>query len=675
MAMICLSSGSAFGMQALKKKQMAVADMQSRAISLEPKTEQDIKAAKLGVRKELGFRSLIILFDPKNDDKYRFDGCRSGGALTYDFDGAIQGNVPILTSWSFLHYALNCEDTKKHLEKWNIYSVNIEKGNDFYQSMCIFIPKKNEDYLKKLGKYTVNSNYQQISDGALLLGMNLKLGINTMRVEGYSSDNHAPLEDLKACLNQILVTNADLKKAGIDESYTNTWDIYLSGHGSSKAAGYEQSKIAAVPIEDFEKFLEFLNLGISTRSLFYSSCFSGGENLEKAYEYGTGIQLAQEEKRSKDFNYMIISANAFGTTTSAQKLESDSFDKYFDRLGRYLTRTGYQTVLDENTKNTIPLTLDRVINTIYAWEYSFDRANFVRAHFSSSKVRLELPTVRLAHADRFVLTSSDDKRLFVINDGTIESVINGNKKEIIIPKDTKMIVLQSRYIPIPIVIQGYPSDPSWLQLDPTNLSNYKPTMPLIVPQEPDKDYFIKEIRAEKCYLGYGEAGLQSALSSLNHKIDNSLLKGTWYIEKLRINIGEADLLLNLQKGFSTTIFNLKGVILNLSEQYMIFRLPGEEFNMVYDDFTPQERRWNKKDAFIYPYNDWLTQPHASFINEENKRIRIARRGYINNVPELLKDKEAKMAAAISKIRQESKLPESMKIEEPKAVVTLPVKKK
>lgn len=56
------------------------------------------------------------------------------------------------------------------------------------------------------------------------------------------------------------------------------WVIYIDGHG---VLG---KQVANLTIHDFKKFLDFLETKISTRLLYYSTCFGAGETNEKLYK-------------------------------------------------------------------------------------------------------------------------------------------------------------------------------------------------------------------------------------------------------------------------------------------------------------------------------------------------------------------------------------------------------
>jgi len=61
------------------------------------------------------------------------------------------------------------------------------------------------------------------------------------------------------------------------------WIVYLSGHGNPKYEKYK-AHIAGLPIEEFSRFLLFLNKAIKVKLLVYSSCFGGGVHTVEPYK-------------------------------------------------------------------------------------------------------------------------------------------------------------------------------------------------------------------------------------------------------------------------------------------------------------------------------------------------------------------------------------------------------
>ncbi len=471
---------------------------------------------------ELGIRPLIILFDPNNEDGYK-RGKETGAMRTTLRTSLGSYYIPIITSRWLLDFAMEDSETKKKLQYWDIYLAN----NPAAQSMVVFIPKKGildptEEagtkvplipYAEKLNAYSV-SETKALSDGELLLGIKINK-LQKVDLSSIPADNETPSDDLKKFLQDILITHADTKKlsANSDNDFLNLWDILLFGHG---LAG---KTVAGMTTASFTSVLDFLNFGIHTRSLFYISCYSGGTNLEKAYRYTTHM----DEKEHKNFNFMIIVLNAFETVTFTG-LSSQGMIDYFQMLNAYIT-------------NQNPPSLLQVVKNI-----SGDES--VKSSFSKEKKELQLPVVRFPHTQWFNIVEASKlpasiksktpiiesdlpesmksgqealqgKKMIRITNSSIQRIINGGKDKINIPADVKLIVVEARYVPIPVVISGN-------------------EMPLIVPLESNKNYFFAEIDASQCVFSEKGKGLLDMFDALNEKMPNA---GSFFIQKLIISAG------------------------------------------------------------------------------------------------------------------------------------------
>ena len=566
---------------------------------------------------ELGIRPLIILFDPNNEDGYK-RGKETGALRTTLRTSLGSYYIPIITSRWLLDFAMEDSETKKKLQRWDIYLAN----NTTAQSMVVFIPKRGildptEEagtkiplipYADKLNTYSV-SETKALSDGELLLGIKINK-LQKVDLSSIPADNETPSDDLKKFLQDILITHADTKKlsANSDNDFLNLWDILFFGHG---LAG---KTIAGMTTASFTSVLDFLNFGIHTRSLFYISCYSGGTNLEEAYRYTTHIG----EKEHKNFNFMIIVLNAFETeTATGARNSSQGIIDYFQMLNAYIT-------------GPKPPSLLRVVEYI-----SGDES--VKSSFSKEKKELQLPVVRFPHTQWFNIVEASKlpasiksktpiiesdlpesmksgqealqgKKMIRITNSSIQRIINrGKDKKINIPEEVKLIVVEARYVPIPVVISGN-------------------EMPLIVPLESNKNYFFAEIDASQCVLSEKGKGLLDMFDALNEKMPNA---GSFFIQKLIISAGS-------DRSITTYV----------------------------------QAKWLP----IPILNDVTIDPNwaLSYITDECVgSMIIALRHLTRNF-----DSDARTTARatyldeIEKIRKESKLPESMKSENPKPVIEI-----
>jgi hypothetical protein len=432
----------------------------------------------------LGVRPLIIIFDPKNGDKYeRNTGCDNQKFLSNALRAALKDDAfPIITSRLLLDFAAECDTTQQDLlESWDIYLFDGPDKND--QEMVLFVPKRIIN-AQKLATYTVDTT-KTLSDGELAYGIKINKGRKINISSAIPEDSRYASEDLKGFLNKILITYADLKQAKLDENLFNIWDIYLCGHGSAGGS------IAALPIKEFESLLNFLNQGINTRSLCYSTCYSGGINLKKAYEYSTHIGESEQGKEQKDFNFIIIVANTFQTLTYSKAYTDDSFSSYFSMLNAYIT----------HTKNH---TLSSILG------------NLMSPAILKNAKELNVPTIRFPHTGWFNIAdapTSAETAIFEpgatklrITDDLIRRIIKESKeKKIIVPQEVTSITFEARYIAIPIVFTSS-------------------QMPSISTFGFGKAYFIEEIQAPKCEFFNGKQSLFNEMKNF----------GPFYIKKLVI---------------------------------------------------------------------------------------------------------------------------------------------
>lgn len=104
---------------------------------------------------------------------------------------------------------------------------------------------------------------------------------------------------------------------------SQTWLVYLSGHGSQAVQGqFQTAQIAGLKETIFTTLLQFFNNYVQTKFLFYTTCYAGGEHLLKPYER-TWEFPAQKPKgqkriatRAELFNYTIAASTAFHTVSA-----------------------------------------------------------------------------------------------------------------------------------------------------------------------------------------------------------------------------------------------------------------------------------------------------------------------------------------------------------------------
>lgn len=503
-------------MNALKKKQEEIVAAKQRKENLLFTT----------LKTKLGERQLIILFDHVKEE---FSSCENWQALGNAFRAALTNEVPILTSrWLF-------QDLKKctfdPLNNWHVYETKpfpINKKDEpaqlaepkedepaqlaepkknepaqFAEPMMLFI-RKDSPHLNELDNYSMGGEYnnaenqpQKISDGEHLLG--LKISNCTEITDGISSQGEPNSNikivsnaNIKQYLQQILITHQDVK--GLKEDYLNRWDIYLQGHGGQYIAG--------MPKASFEAMLDFLNFGINTRSLFYLTCYSGGQNLTTPYQYESETPYKNYGPQDKDLNYMIISANIFNTQTwTSSWYPSQAFNNYFTTLDSYF----------KSPKQSNLLKIFEYLGDVWQITFKSENPNNV----------LQLPTIRFPHAVRFAIVdlskgTEEQKKLFnvfKINDQAIRASFKAaiTKTEINIPEDIQMILVESPYIPVPVNINSA-------------------TFPRIIPIV--QNCFFKEIIATKTSFYSEEPKTTTFISRMKELTTIMHATNNFYIEQL-----------------------------------------------------------------------------------------------------------------------------------------------
>lgn len=416
------------------------------------------EASSKEMAKGLRTRSLIILFDPNNDEQINISNkdCQPGSLSNklkqaILLGGSYNENTPIIASYRFYDNLIICsdatDDLKKALDHWKVYTTKD-------MSLIVLVPST-PDY-----------------NDDLISGIKIN---NLVSIEKRTKNPPPVNDNLAAYLKEILVTRDDLLESETDK-YLNRWDIYLNGHGSPKSS-HGNNSVAGMLIDKFDTLLDFLNAKINTRSFLYDTCYAGG-NLIEPYQYTQeghkvleNVTEVKSEFRAKDLNYMVISTTTLEAVTfTNQETKFASYfnklDKFFEKIPKEKTKEDAKTMLKET-----PFLADAILE-VSDWTGSLrDDAINAQSYW------LQIPIVRFPHTDKFILAPS--KELFWLNDSAIKYAINKGKGSLVIPKEVKIVLLESRYVPIPVEIQGN-------------------TMPLFIPKElKSTDYFFKKMSAPK----------------------------------------------------------------------------------------------------------------------------------------------------------------------------------
>jgi hypothetical protein len=512
----------------------------------EQEKQTQTSPVSMDIINQLGIRSLIIISDPLNFDDYLkpknvSDCTLYSGTMWLNFKTVIAHDIesPMIASRSLYDYLLSCNQLHRLLANWRIYTF----PKDDALIVCIPKGEKFDGYLAKTKDFSAGGEGKNISDGELLLG------IKVNRLKEIEPPSPLPTEtkkptspdNLKQYLSDILVTHADLK--GWGESYSNIWDIYLTGHGGELKG---QMYLAGISTSSFNAVLDFFNLGINTRTLFYETCFAGGTNLKTPYQY------TNKEVQERNFKFTIIAGTTFFSETishtsnfplidkrETKKLGEpfyikrcglfvDDFDtdEYFKQLNEYFTNFGQANIAnlkkDQTSKRAKKavkdaleerITLADVIKNISDWSTSLDPEHRY----------LKIPSIRFPNTGWFKVAQIKQD-LFTIDNSKIMRAVNQGNNKITVPADTKMILLEEQYIPVEIWIQG-------------------DKMPLLVPKkidrdEGDLDYFLAKIVAPDITLIDDDASAQddfkTMILSLKNKAPNV---GNFFIEKFFVKVG------------------------------------------------------------------------------------------------------------------------------------------
>ena len=471
------------------------------------------EALKRALISKLGIRQLIIIFDPLRSDNDICDTMQSKLiAALHD-----PSYAPIIAPLNLAKRLCSKEEYARILSEWYIYTTRDKtKPNNTIidNNLVIFIPYGENMYMPSLNEFKMSERGTEIHNLSLvelILGIKIKQLTTetpqTLLTLTSTEDKIAPM-NLPKQLEKILVSRIDFKgREG--EAYLNRWDIYLTGHGGS-----QNHYIAGMPITTFGTLLDFFNTKINTRSLFYDTCYAGGSHLTEPYQY-TIQANGKDEILKKDLKYLVISATTFETVTKTDKkagqgnLKTSScvanidIKKYFKGMNQFFTK------VDHMRPNISEL--GEIVHNLTEWKHTFDLTEW-----------FNLPAVRFPNTDKF--STIPTSLVFPIDDSAIMRAIHGSKNKqeahIKIPQGTKMILLESTYVPIPIILGS--------------------DIPLIAPRNFASDYFLKELRAPDIKL-IPPSPSEAARSFLNMIIRVSKkinAQVSWYIEKLDIKIGD-----------------------------------------------------------------------------------------------------------------------------------------
>ncbi len=196
------------------------------------------------------------------------------------------------------------DDIKEQLKSYIIKEINPNR-------LYLFLPKV---FLTSIGinpDQVHEYDKSKISDAELLLGLKINhmqtVNIDSIGTTPYRYDHASyfinslidiQIEDdpdyghkyIPTGTSSIFCTKPDYKDKNLP---IPSWAIYISGHGSM------HNKIVYLSLDDFKKFLNFLENNINTKLLVYSSCYASGVNAENIYG-------SQKKFLAKTYQFPII---------------------------------------------------------------------------------------------------------------------------------------------------------------------------------------------------------------------------------------------------------------------------------------------------------------------------------------------------------------------------------
>ncbi len=246
-------------------------------------------------------QGIIFVLDRDNVDFYAMqtNHFKELSALPVDVETMLLGGAscPIVVSKSVLaalvRYYLHTQD--KEVQK--VFSAIQKKWH----------LKEFEDFYL-VYKNSILSTYQ---------GIKLEHFTDTAweKVDSYVSS--PPKSTFVQVLSQMFTSKQEYEKS--TASTQPAWMIFIDAHGS------DGTIIAGLSIDEFKKLTSFLEKKIITKILIYNSCFAGGSNKIKGFEY---------EYIQQAFSFPVVVLSIANAKTASSGIFSYKFDYLFEQLGR-----------------------------------------------------------------------------------------------------------------------------------------------------------------------------------------------------------------------------------------------------------------------------------------------------------------------------------------------------
>jgi hypothetical protein len=523
LALFLMYCPALIAMQALKKKQEEIihAKLTAAYERLNVRFAKENLKERIGINNEirasLGKRSLIILFSPTDSASHNTAADQPDALEVALCFNLLKPCAPIIihtSTWLRLICLRNrgtLADKFARALNFNLSDWDIRSSRD--KTMMLFIPKdvvinaEQPSITYKTYTYSdaisitgqKDTRLKALNDGELCLGIkinHLPKVDNPFQFPTASMDpcalNMDGSSELAHYLLEMLVTSFDLRQLNIEETALNYWDILLMGHGNSQI-------VSGMRHSSFSDLLTFLDTDINTRSFFFISCQSGA-HLEKPYQF-----KRKKQTQEKDFNFLILASSVFDLTVSSAMAPA-STERYFNHINEYFKAIQQS---EKKAKQSAARKEQKLLD-------AFDSFFIIKLNQTSTEPSiLQYPAIRFPHTGWFVIPDVEPYGTFIVNDSRIMRTINKGKKSITIDPRFTTVVIESQYIPIPLIFKGA-------------------QMPLLVPRKIKEPIFFKEIRAASCTLATFDQSLKK-LTTLGNRSDNkNLIVSNFYIEKLTL---------------------------------------------------------------------------------------------------------------------------------------------
>lgn len=260
----------------------------------------------------------------------------------------IQKAAPIILSHGLLYNIIHRKNNNMNKDILSNTSLLKSEWDLFFVAETQFflaLPKKFKKYIEYF-------NYQQFEDLTHLLPADNEPGLYSQLLSKIMTYKNLP---------RVTKTNFErifnwkkFKDNDISKDSSPIWDIFINGHGER----FKENKyIAAMTIETFKDFLDFLNTNMTIGVLMVSSCYSGGVNLQELF-------ATQDFKFSNDLHFPFIVASVGDTPTTglpdlkvlmneAKQIKSFG-ENALGKLMRTLHTSPMGDLLDPHGSSTIP---------------------------------------------------------------------------------------------------------------------------------------------------------------------------------------------------------------------------------------------------------------------------------------------------------------------------------